>query len=437
MGLPTPTPAQVAWQDCEIGVLFHLDMPVLAGDLTPNNATREIFDPALYNPRRLDTDQWIAAAKSSGAKYAIFTATHFNGFLQWQSDLYPYGVKQASWRNGRGDVVADFVASCRNAGIKPGLYFSTHRNCYHAVWDHWVDWGAGKGTAKQEAFNRIAEQMTEELCSRYGELIQIWYDAGVKSPRDGGPDVLPIFERHQPNSVFYHSTDRSDHRWIGNEAGHAGYPCWATMPGPEVNGEVSHNSAAWTEYLHGGDSDGAVWSPGMVDVPLRGDGAHDWVWRPGNDHTVYSVEQLTEMYYASVGRNCNLILGAVVDPDGLVPEPDADRLAEFGSEIQRRFGRAVAATAGEGHTLELALDRPRTIDHAILMEEIAEGERIVAYQVRGLTADDEWRTLGQGTCVGHKRIERFPATRVSKVRLQIAEAKAQPRIRRLAVYSVG
>jgi len=125
--LPKPTPAQLAWQDCEIGLVYHFDMPIAAGNFAGNNTARQVFDTRLYNPEKLDTDQWIEAAKAAGAKYAVFTATHFNGFMQWQSDLYPYGVKQAAWRDGKGDVVADFVASCRKAGIKPGIYFSTHR----------------------------------------------------------------------------------------------------------------------------------------------------------------------------------------------------------------------------------------------------------------------------------------------------------------------
>jgi len=71
--------------------------------------------------KRLRPAVCLAAAQACGARYAIFTATHFNGFMQWQSDLYPYGLKQTRWRGGRGDVVADFVASCRQAGITPGL----------------------------------------------------------------------------------------------------------------------------------------------------------------------------------------------------------------------------------------------------------------------------------------------------------------------------
>lgn len=86
--LPRPTPAQLRWQDCELGLIYHFDMPVAAGAFASNNQTRRTFDPALYNPVKLDTDQWIEAAKAAGARYAVFTATHFNGFMQWQSDLY-------------------------------------------------------------------------------------------------------------------------------------------------------------------------------------------------------------------------------------------------------------------------------------------------------------------------------------------------------------
>ncbi|MEJ2049790.1 MAG: alpha-L-fucosidase, partial [Calditrichota bacterium] len=217
-----PTPAQLAWQDAEVGVIFHFDLPVAAGEFAPNNSGKKRLDPAKYNPRELDTDQWLEAAKTAGARYAVFTATHFNGFLQWQSDLYPYGVKQSPWRNGRGDVVADFVNSCHKYNIQPALYLSTHCNAYWTVWNHYVDWGAGRGTPQQAAFNRVAEQMTAELCSRYGPLLEIWYDAGVKTPAEGGPDVLPIVEKYQPDIVFYHNKQRADHRWIGNEDGYAG-----------------------------------------------------------------------------------------------------------------------------------------------------------------------------------------------------------------------
>ncbi len=255
--LALPSPPQIAWQECEIGLLYSFDLAIAAGDASPNNTSRKTWDPNLYQPAKLDTDAWIESAKACGAKYAVFTATHFNGFMQWQSDAYPYGLKQTSWRNGKGDVVADFVASCRKAGIRPSIFFSVHRNVYQQVWGHYVDWGKGRGTPAQEQFNRIAEKQMTEICSRYGPLVQIWFDAGTKCPAEGGPDMLPIFVKHQPDGLFYSSTQRSDHRWVGNEDGHAGSPCYASMPA-EADGGVSHASQAWKRCLHGGDPNGAV-----------------------------------------------------------------------------------------------------------------------------------------------------------------------------------
>jgi alpha-L-fucosidase len=433
LGLPVPTPAQLRWQDCEIGVIYHFDMPVVAGDFTPNNATRKTYDPGLYNPAKLDTDQWIAAAKAADAKYAIFTATHFNGFMQWQSDLYPYSLKYATWRGGKGDIVADFVASCRKADILPGIYLSTHRNAWQTVWGHYADWGKGRGTEAQRAYNRLAEKQTEELCSRYGRLVQIWYDAGVKTPEQGGPDVLPVFNAHQPDSVFYHSENRSDCRWIGNEEGHAGYPCWATMPGQE-RGAVSHNSSTWKAHLYRGDAEGSLWSPGMVDIVLRGHRNHDWFWRPGKDHTQYPVEKLMQIHDASVGRNCNLVIGLVVDPQGLVPQPDVDRMAEFGRALRRRSSRPAGQTHGQGESLELKLDRPQEVSQVVLQEEISKGERVRAYELEGLTAGGHWTRLAAGTAIGHKRIERFKPLQAAALRLQVTQSRATPLVRTFAAY---
>jgi len=434
--LTMPTPAQVAWQDCEIGLIYHFDISVAAGSGMWNNAARKTFDPNLYQPAKLDTDQWIEAAKACGARYAVFTATHFDGFMQWQSDAYPYGLKQTTWRDGKGDIVADFVASCRKAGIKPGIYFGVHRNVYQKVWGHYADWGKGRDTDAQKKFNAIAEKQMTELCSRYGPLIEIWFDAGTKTPAEGGPDMLPIFEKYQPDGLFYSSTQRSDHRWIGNEAGYAGYPCWATMPREGKDGPVSHNTPLWKKLLPTGDNDGIVWSPAMVDTTLRNVGAHDWMWSANHDDTVLPVKDLVKMYLESVGRNSNLVLGEVITPDGLVPEGDIKRLAEFGSEFKRRWGKSVAEKSAAGKTLELKLPAAGKIDSVVIMEDIAQGERIQSYTLEGL-AGGLWKQLCKGQSIGHKRIECFPAVEISAVRLTVDKCKAEPQIRKLAAFGPG
>ena len=432
-----PTPAQVAWQNCEIGIIYSFDLAIAAGDTTDNNAARKTWDANLYQPDKLNTDEWLAAAKAAGAGYAIFTATHFNGFMQWQSELYPYGLKQTKWRDGKGDVVGDFVASCRRVGIKPGIFFSVHRNVYQQVWGHYVDWGKGRGTPAQETYNRIAEKQMEELCSRYGPLIQIWFDAGTKTPAEGGPDMLPIFRRYQPGSVFYHSSECGEHRWIGNEAGYASEPCWATMPN---HGQtlLHGGSAAGRKFLGTGDPNGTAWSPGMVDVPLRGaNKLHNWFWAPNQDHAVQPTETLVKMYDQSVGRNCNFVIGAVIKPDGTLPEADAKRLAEFGAEIKRRYGQPVAEIKGDGEVLELQLSAPAQLNAVMIMEDIAQGERVREYIIDGRTPGGKWIQLGAGQSIGHKRIQSFSRQELSAVRLRLTKSIAPPSISRLAVFDIS
>jgi len=432
--LPRPLPRQLVWQDCEVGVIFHFDMP-LFGERPWNgrDAIHKTWDPARYDPAKLDTDQWIDTAKAMGARYAIVTATHFNGFLQWQSDLYPYGVKQARWRDGKGDLVKDFVESCRRAKILPGIYLSCFRNAFWKADTYRVNYG--KGGPRQAEFARTCERMVEELCSRYGELLQIWFDAGLIAPRDGGPDVLPIVDKHQPNMVFYHSPQRREHRWIGNEAGYAGYPCWATMPDID-KAEAAHKGKRrnWRKLLEHGDPDGTLWSPAMVDTVLRN---HHWFWKPNTEKPIESLERLVSFYYKSVGRNANLMLGLTPDPTGLVPEPDVRRCAELGKEIRRRFGQAVAETKGEGTEVELALPKPQRIDHVVIMEDIAHGERAREYVVEGLVGGGAWQKLCGGISIGHKRIERFLPVDVARLRLRITRSVAPPRIRCLAAYCSG
>jgi len=428
--LARPLPRQITWQDCEVGAIFHFDMPLFADDgWTHRNAIRQTWDPDRYRPTKLDTDQWVAAAKAMGAGYAVFTATHFNGFLQWQSDAYPYGLRQAGWGDGKADLVRDFVESCRRANIKPGIYLSCFRNAYWKVDRYRVDYG--KGGEGQATFARTCERMVEELCARYGPLVQIWFDAGLISPEDGGPRVLPIVDQHQPNMVFYHSPQRREHRWIGNENGYAGYPCWATMPDLET-AEATHKGRGKNrkQLLLHGDPGGSLWSPAMVDAPLRN---HHWFWKPGGEKRIESLQTLVKWYYESVGRNCNLIVGLTPNPTGLLPEPDVKRCEALGREIRRRFGSPLAGTTGRGREVVLRLPRPARVDHVTIMEDIAHGERVRAYTVDG-QIDGGWQTLCEGQSVGHKRIESFDRTEVAAVRLRVTRSVGEPRVRSLAVY---
>jgi len=427
-GIVTPTPAQVEWHDMELGMFFHFDIPIYKQGWNWRS-WKDLPDPDVYQPGKLDTDQWMEAAKAMGAQYAVFVVKHCSGFCQWQTDIYPYGVKQSSWRNGKGDLVQDFVRSCETYNIKPGLYASVSANGYLGVDRHRiVDRGHGDTPVTLPEYSRICEQMLSELWGRYGDLFEIWFDGGALPAEEGGPDLIPILERHQPNAVVFQGPPHTPNliRWVGNERGVAPYPCWSTTDSGTAEGGDK-------EKVFAGNPDGALWAPGECDVPIRN---HDWFWAPDHEDKLYSLSELMEMYYCSVGRNCNLLLNANPGLDGLVPEADFQRYVEFGKEIRRRFAEPVASTEGTGAVVELDLGRSQKINHVAIMEDIAQGERVLDYVVEGQVGGESWQALCSGQSIGHKRIQQLDLLETARLRLRVTRQKDTPCIRQLAAYFV-
>lgn len=436
-GIPVPAPRQLKWHEAEMGVVFHYDLHVFDGQAygQGDNRINPVEDYNIFNPEHLDTDQWIRAAKAAGAKFAILTATHETGFGLWQSDVNPYCLKAVRWRDGKGDIVRDFVNSCRKYGIQPGIYVGIRWNSLLGIHNFKAEGDGNFAKNRQEWYRRYCERMVTELCTRYGDLFMIWFDGGADDPRGMGPDVEPIVDRYQPDCLFYHNADRADLRWGGSESGTVGYPCWSTFPYPYSHNRNNESAAAHSELLAHGDPDGAFWVPAMADTPLRGaNGRHEWFWEPGDENAVYSLETLMDMYEKSVGRNATLIVGLTPDPDGLIPEGDVRRLQEWGAEISRRYGHPLGRTSGESEKLTLKLPSVQKADCCIISEDIVEGERIRSYRVDARVGG-KWQTVCSGTSVGHKRIAYFDTpVEASSFRLVVDNSRDIPRIADFSVY---
>ncbi len=427
--IPTPTPVQVAWQQAELGVLISYELHTFNEGRYVQSQTRinPIEDIDQFDPTQLDTDQWIRTVKEMGAKFAILTASHESGFRLWQSDVNPYSLKSVRWGDGKRDIVREFIDSCKRFDIKPGIYLGTRWNSHLGVCDFKV---TKRSTITQQQYNDLIEKEVEEICSRYGDFFEVWFDGGAYGPDKGGPDVLSIFAKYQKNCVFYHNHDRADARWGGSESGTVPYPCWATMP---FNGYSKHNdmlAANGFKLLKHGDPDGPVWCPAMSDAPLRN---HEWFWEPGDDHKIYPLSSLVNMYYKSVGRNSTLILGLTPDVRGLIPEADVNRCRQFGRAIRSIFSNQLAKTTGNGNIVELNLPANSSFDHIIIQEGITQGERVRDFKLEYLK-DGRWNQLTIGTCIGHKRIIKIAPVTADKLRLTVSKSIAEPIIKNLAVY---
>lgn len=436
---PVPAPHQLKWHEAELGVVFHYDLHVFDNKVYNQTANRinPVDDYNMFNPTELDTDQWMRAAKDAGAKFAVITATHETGFAIYQSDVNPYSLKALKWRDGKGDIVGEFVESCLKYGLMPGIYIGIRWNSLYGIHNFEAEGDDEFAKNRQEWYKRYCERMTEELSSKYGDLFMIWFDGGADDPKGDGPDVEPIINRLQPECLFYHNVDRADFRWGGSESGTVGYPCWSSFPNPFSHNKHIDQQAEHLKLLRHGDSEGKYWVPAMADVPLRGyNGRHEWFWEPGDEEAVYPLSNLVDMYYKSVGRNATLIIGLTPDPRGLMPDRDVKRLQELGNKIEELTGTPLATTKGVGKTMALKLKGKQEVNQVILQEEISKGERIRKYKVEGLTSRG-WATLCEGKSVGHKRIQTFESTVVSKVRLVVNESIAIPQIRSFGAFNVN
>ena len=434
---PVPAPHQLKWHEAEMGVVFHYDLHVFDGLVygQGNNRINPVEDYNIFNPTQLDTDQWIQAAKAAGAKFAVLTATHETGFGLWQSDVNPYCLKAVKWRDGKGDIVRDFVNSCCKYGIQPGIYIGIRWNSLLGIHNFKAEGDGEFARNRQAWYKRLCEKMVTELCTRYGDLFMIWFDGGADDPKGLGPDVEPIVTKYQPECLFYHNVNRADFRWGGSESGTVGYPCWSSFPYPYSHSNANEGARNHNELLAHGDADGRYWVPAMADTPLRGyNGRHEWFWEPGDDDkAVYPLENLMDMYEKSVGRNATLIVGLTPNPDGVIPEGDVKRLKEWGEEIARRFGTPLAQTSGKAKKLSLDLKGKQKGNYYILQEDITLGERIRAYRVEARTGG-KWVTVAKGTSVGHKRIERFGPVEATAFRVVVEQCTDTPQIRNFSVY---
>mgnify|MGYP003588473887 FL=1 len=434
-----PTAEQQKWADAEIGVLMHFDMPVFHPDYNWRQFGTHP-DAKSFNPTELNTDQWIATAKKLGAKYAILVAKHCSGFSLWPTKAHEYSIKNSPWKDGKGDIVKDFIASCHKYGIMPGIYASTSANGYLYVDNPGL---VQKGSPVTQAeYRRIVTEQLTELWSNYGKLFEIWFDGGVLSREKGGADVLSLINRYQKGAIAFQGPFGYPDliRWVGNEEGFAPYPCWAT-----ADSTTSSDGIVAVGGLNG-RPDAPYWCPGESDFTLRNNSSFQggWFWKAGEDSTLFNTNDLIKKYVSSVGRNTNMLLGVVINDKGLVPDADVARAEAFGNEIHRLFDHPIKEMSGKGKTItssngsneviyEIRFDQPTSVSHAVMQEEIAKGERVLSYRLEGETSGN-WEKIAEGTNIGHKRIEMFDPKNVSAVRLVVTSCKAEPKMKAFKIY---
>ena len=426
---PRPSPSQLAWQRDELALFLHFGV----NTFTDREWGDGHEDPAIFDPAALDARQWARAARAAGARALILTAKHHDGFCLWPSRLTQHSVARSPWRGGAGDVVREFTDACKQEGLRAGLYLSP--------WDR-----NAPVYGDSPRYNDFYCDQLTELLTRYGPIAEVWFDGANGEGPNGRrqvydwPRIFRLVRRLQPHAVMF-SDAGPDVRWCGNEAGAAGDPNWSTMDLVAVPYPGAPGDAVIAALQHG-DPEGAVWRPAEADVSIR----PGWFHHAAEDERVKTVEQLTDIWFTSVGRNSKLLLNVPPTREGLLHATDVGRLAALRARLTALFtenfatGRRVLWRATGPRTGVAMVDLGRTVSAGIvrLEEDIVQGQRVARYAVHGAAVDGAWRELARGTTVGHRKLDQFNATPVRLVRVTVEDAVARlPTRLRIGVYGPG
>ncbi|MBR4505995.1 MAG: alpha-L-fucosidase [Bacteroidales bacterium] len=400
---------------------------------------------AVFAPSALDCRQWVDIAKQAGMGGIILTAKHHDGFCLWPSKYSTHTVDDSN------NVLRQFVDACREGNIKAGVYISP--------------WDRNHPTYGTDDYNNVFVNTLHEVHTNYGPFFEQWFDGACGEGPNGKKQCydwsrfMQTMHNLNPQAIIF-SDIGPGCRWVGNEEGHCGDPCWSTL---NTDGATPSDNKPDPSELETGHKGGAKWVPAEVDVSIR----PGWFWH-ANEHPK-NVDQLMEIYYNSVGRNGLLLLNVPPDTNGRIPAEDSAVLMAFHAERDRIFshdmtqGAKVRALGRPGHKaanvldtayhsywaalskdpwISIELDSVTDFDIIVIQEYIPLGQRVTSVQLWTQAYDDlyPYTNIDNPLCttVGYKRIIRCndnPRHWSAKKIVLHFQGDAAPIINRIALYN--
>ena len=328
----------------------------------PNTFTRMEWgngmeDPAVFDLKTVDTDQWCRSMKDAGMKMVILTVKHHDGFVLWQSRYTDHGIMSTGFQNGKGDILRELSKSCKKYGLKLGVYLSpadlfqienpdglygnlskyTKRTIPREV--------PGRPFKNKTKFEFVVDDYNEyflnqlfEILTEYGEIHEVWFD-GAHPKRKGGQTYnyaawRELIHTLAPKAVIF---GREDIRLCGNEAGGT-RDTEINVVAYEVNPDtasVFHDMTAEdlgsreiiynANYLH--------YQPAETNTSIR----EGWFYRDDTNQKVRSADDVFDIYERSVGGNSIFLLNIPPNREGEFSSRDIEVLKDVGSRIRETY----------------------------------------------------------------------------------------------------
>jgi alpha-L-fucosidase len=273
-----------------------------------------------FTAQKYDPDAWARLFAESGARYAVLTAKHHDGFALWPTQVSSLNAVEGS-PAGR-DLIGPYCDALRRHGLKVGIYYS-HLDWSHPDYASVLPGGAqphdhsnmhsnpfgypqnGPDEARWEKFLAFHRAQLKELCTLYKPDL-LWFDGD--------------WERDPEQWRFAELRDQL-HEWA---------------PGVVLNSRM------------GGHGD--YGTPEQA-IPIT---APDEMWEfcvTTNDHWGYvksdnnwkTPRQCIRMLAECAGMGGNLLLDIGPKSDGTIPDEQADILRQIG-RWTHKHGEALYAT---------------------------------------------------------------------------------------------
>src|SRR5882757_8417561 len=175
--------------DLRFGMFIHFNIPTFANADWPDPD----LPASVFNPTKLDCNQWARAARSAHMSYGCLTTKHHSGFCIWDTKTTDYNVMHSPFKK---DVVREYVNAFRAQGLKVFLYYSI-LDTHHKL---------RPGFITRQHIEMIKAQLTE-LLTNYGEITALiidgWDAPWSRISYDDVPfeEIYTLIKSLQPNCL--------------------------------------------------------------------------------------------------------------------------------------------------------------------------------------------------------------------------------------------
>lgn len=428
-----------------------------------------------------DAETLVKTLKDAGFKKLIVTAKHHDGFCIWDSKYTEYDVAASGYKdaNGQSDILAEISKACTDQNMDMGLYLSP--------WDiHDESYGYydenHKPTDKEHDHldyneyydNQLKEILGNEKYGNKGHFVEVWMDGAKGNGANAQEyDFKRWFNTIQENEgikagydadcMLFGAEAYTTVRWIGNELGIAGKDTWSKSTVDKEKNTINSNKQGNATV---GFEDGNQWTVPEADARITS----GWFWGT-TKNTPKTMDELSDMYFNSVGHNATLLLNIPPNNQGTVDKAILDRVTEFGNNIKETFKTNLAKAEGasvkvsevrgndetfkpsnmiddndetywttsdgnKSGEILVDLGEKKNFDVVSIEEAIQNGQRINNYKVEYREGDSgAWTLLEEGKTIGAKRLCRTSEVSAKQIKITVETKDGKvPMISEVGVY---